>query len=52
MFPHEDVPDEAYERVVRKLAERAAQDQVFALLLSDGVAALNRETECLRSRTV
>ena len=45
MFPHEDVPDEAYERVVRKLDERAAQDQVFALLLSDGVATLNRETE-------
>jgi hypothetical protein len=45
MFPHKDVPDEAYERVVRKLDERAAQDRVFALLLFDGIEALNRKTE-------
>jgi len=44
MFPHEDVPNEAYERVVRKLDERAAQDQVFARSLSDGVEFPKRET--------
>jgi len=44
MFPHEDVPDEAYERVVRKLDERADQDHLVALLLSDGIDALNRKT--------
>jgi hypothetical protein len=45
MFPHENVPDETYERVVRKLDERAARDQAFALLLSDGGTVLNGETE-------
>ena len=45
IFPHEDVADEAYEHVVRKLDERAAEDQTLAVLLSDGVDAVNRETK-------
>jgi hypothetical protein len=45
MFPHESVADEAYERVIQKLDERAARDQALALLLSDGFKALNRKTE-------
>ena len=44
MFPHEDVSDEAYAHVMRKLDERAAQDQALAVLLSDGVDALNWST--------
>ena len=44
MFPHPNVPDEAYEQVVRKLDEKAAKDQALAVLLSDGVGALNSET--------
>lgn len=44
MFPHDDVSDEAYEHVVQKLDERAAQDQDFARLISEGVESLNRET--------
>lgn len=45
MFPHPDVSDKAYEHVVQKLDERAAQDQDFARLLSEGVESLNRETK-------
>lgn len=44
MFPHRDVYDEAYMHVVRKLDERAAQDQALAALLSDGVDALKWST--------
>jgi len=45
MFPHEDVPEEAYEIVVQKLDGRAARDGAVALLISDGINALERETE-------
>ncbi|PWT79136.1 MAG: hypothetical protein C5B58_14240 [Acidobacteria bacterium] len=45
MFPHEDVADGPYERVIQKLDERAARDQTLALLLSDGFKALNRKIE-------
>jgi hypothetical protein len=45
MFPHENVPEKAYELVVQKLDARAAGDQALALLLSDGFDALKRETE-------
>ncbi len=44
MFPHNAVPDEFYEHVVRKLDENAAQDQAFSGFLSNGVAALNHQT--------
>ena len=45
MFPHEGVSEEAYEIVVQKLDGRAARDEAVALLISDGVNALKRETE-------
>ena len=45
MFPHEDVPEEAYELVVQKLDGRAAGDQTLAVLISDGFNTLKRETE-------
>jgi hypothetical protein len=41
MFPHKEVPDEFYEHVVRKLDEKAAQDQELCRLLSVGVESLN-----------
>jgi hypothetical protein len=41
MFPHTDVPDEFYEHVVRKLDEKAAQNQDLPPFLSAGVEALN-----------
>jgi hypothetical protein len=44
MFPHHDVPDEFYEHVVRKLDEKAAQDQELCCFLSVGVEALNGQT--------
>ena len=46
MFPHSTVPDEFYEHVVRKLDDKAVQDQDFSGLLSNGVEALNRQTGC------
>ena len=44
MFPHHGVPDEFYEHVVRKLDDKAAQDQDLPRFLSEGVEALNRQT--------
>jgi hypothetical protein len=44
MFPHNGVPDEFYEQVVRKLDEKAALDQNLPRLLSEGVEALNGQT--------
>ena len=41
MFPHDAVPDEFYEHVVRKLDDKTAQEQDFYCLLCDGVEALN-----------
>jgi hypothetical protein len=43
MFPHNTVPDEFYEHVVRKLDDKAVQDQDLSGLLSNGVEALNRQ---------
>jgi len=43
MFPHSTVPDEFYEHVVRKLDDKAVQDQDLSGLLSNGVEALNRQ---------
>jgi hypothetical protein len=44
MFPHNGIPDEFYEHVVRKLDEKAAQDQNLPSFLSEGVEALNGGT--------
>ena len=44
MFPHHGVPDEFYEYVVRKLDDKAAQDQDLPRFLSEGVEALNGQT--------
>jgi hypothetical protein len=44
MFPHNGVPDEFYEHVVRKLDEKAAQNQNLPRFLSEGVEALNGQT--------
>jgi hypothetical protein len=44
MFPHDAIPDEFYEHVVRKLDDQAAQDQEASRFLSGGVEALNRRT--------
>ena len=41
MFPHNGIPDEFYEHVVRKIDEQAAQNQALPGFLSDGVEALN-----------
>src|SRR5208283_4676911 len=39
MFPHNSIPDEFYEHVVRKLDDKAAQDQNLPSFLSEGVEA-------------
>jgi hypothetical protein len=44
MFPHNGVPDEFYEHVVRKLDDKAVQDQDLSCFLSDGFEALNRQS--------
>jgi len=44
MFPHNGVPDEFYEHVVRKLDEKAEQNQNLPRFLSAGVEALNGQT--------
>jgi hypothetical protein len=41
MFPHNGVPDGFYEHVVRKLDDKAAQNQDLPRLLSEGIEALN-----------
>ena len=43
MFPHSTVPDEFYEHVVRKLDDKAVQDQDLSGLLFNGVDALNHQ---------
>ena len=43
MFPHHGVPDEFYEHVIRKLDDKAAQDQDLPRFLSEGVEDLNRQ---------
>jgi hypothetical protein len=44
MFPHNSIPDEFYEHVVRKLDDKAAQDQNLPSFLSEGVEALKGRT--------
>lgn len=44
MFPHDAIPDEFYEYVVRKLDDKAAQDPDLSRLVFDGVESLNRQT--------
>jgi hypothetical protein len=44
MFPHNGIPDEFYEHVVRKLDDQAAQNQELSGFLSKGVEALNSQT--------
>jgi hypothetical protein len=44
MFPHNGVPDRFYEHVVRKLDDKAAQNQDLPRLLSEGIEALNGQT--------
>ena len=40
MYPHDALPDEAYEKVVRKLEADAGADAGVAATIDDGVAAL------------
>jgi hypothetical protein len=40
MFPHESIPDDFYEHIVRKLDDKAAQDPQLLDLISDGVEVL------------
>jgi hypothetical protein len=44
MFPHNGVPDGFYEYVVRKLDDKAAQNESLPRLLSEGIEALNGQT--------
>jgi hypothetical protein len=44
MFPHDGIPDKFYEHVVRKLDEKATQDQNLPSFLAEGVEALNAQT--------
>ena len=44
MFPHDGIPDEFYEHVVRKLDDKAARDQNLPSFLSEGVEALKGRT--------
>jgi hypothetical protein len=46
MFPHDDVPDEFYEHVVRKLDDKAAQNRDLPRFFSDGIEALNDLAGC------
>jgi hypothetical protein len=41
MFPHNGVPDGFYEHVVRKLDDKAAQNEDLPRFLSEGIEALN-----------
>ena len=41
MFPHDTLPDEAYEKVVRQLEADGRGDEEIASTIEDGVAALN-----------
>ena len=41
MFPHPGVPDEFYEHVVRKLDDKAAQNEDLPRFLSEGIETLN-----------
>ena len=43
MFPHNTVPDEFYEHVVRKLDEQGTRDENFSGFLSEGIEILGRE---------
>jgi hypothetical protein len=41
MFPHNGVPDGFYEHVVRRLDDKAAQNEELPRFLSEGIEALN-----------
>ena len=41
MFPHDDLPDEAYEKVVRQLEADGRGDEEVASTIDQGVAQLN-----------
>jgi hypothetical protein len=44
MFPHQGVPNGFYEYVVRKLDDKAAQNEDLPRFLSEGIEALNGQT--------
>ena len=44
MFPHDTLPDEFYQHVIRKLDEKVAKDADLMRLVSEGVDALNDQT--------
>ena len=44
MFPHDTLPDEFYQHVIRKLDEKVAQDADLMCLIREGVDALNDRT--------
>jgi hypothetical protein len=44
MFPHDSIPDEFYEHVVRKLDEKAEQNKNLSGFLSEGIKALSAPT--------
>jgi hypothetical protein len=44
MYPHDTLPDEAYEKVVRKLEADAAADEDIRATIEDGVAQLDEPT--------
>ncbi len=41
MFPHDDLPDEAYEKVVRQLEVEGRGDETVAATIDEGTAALD-----------
>jgi hypothetical protein len=43
-FPHDALPDEFYQHVIRKLDEKVAQNADLMRLVGEGVDALNDET--------
>jgi hypothetical protein len=44
IFPHDALPDEFYQHVIRKLDEKVAQNADLMRLVGEGVDALNDET--------
>src|ERR1700733_6904357 len=46
MFPHDGVPAEFYEHIVRKLEEKAADNPDLPRFLYEGVEALSGQNDC------
>jgi hypothetical protein len=44
IFPHDALPDEFYQHVIRKLDEKVAQNADLMRVVGEGVDALNHET--------